>query len=791
MDDGEDDGLDAAAAQESESQESEEEIELPEHDWDKERAQMRKAKDQPTECKLMLRNVPLTVEGEELNQLIGQAVLRAAGFEEAAETPSAAYPSLVCGLLPPKVETSMFTDAFIAFGSPEAASLAAFMAEMDVKGEPIKFQRPGDYDPDEHVAPEITDVTLRQLFSAEGMLTRREEELARVTAERDALLTEKARLKEQCDSMLSLHNDILADTGPLFGPTPPEDEEEEEGSEDGEEDDEDEEDYLEKERYTEDRPVYWGLRVEDVLKFRKRIEKDLAKFCGKHLRYVNPNSGKMLLVCKDSPCSYRRDHRHGETIKMSDDIKPHTAPLPQDMHVVTARYIRKECMKTKSSYALKLHDRSPLKAGTYVAHCWSQDFNDFVDVLDAALDPKEVVWISSFSLNQTTKKLVKVREDLPSHSHFALALRSVRQVLVPIDAGCEFANRLWTQAEMNYGREMRIPTLLWPCKNADLAKAQQATEKLDTKKSPTSDRKDEEPLRNMLQEGCGSLRKVNLRLRAFLQERINSFKAATAEIKAEVAYREKAAAERGTTYQDLFRLRQRVVELERDVARRDPSLRGDFEFADCDGALFGYPSYVPQVRDSLLMRDVWHINGLCSFKSWGTLILPEGTWRVGFACKAEKNINFDMDVVLFMFGKEMRKTRLDKELNPGSGWVFLEIGEVTGGDGQEVDLCMADFDFDFPAAPQPKFGLFVDRVVARKTAPGLEGEPGSLGIAPPLFADAALRQIPPPQPPRKATADPDEEEAEDRLGSKDEGEGEEGEEGPVPPPAPPPGPPPP
>jgi len=277
-------------------------------------------------------------------------------------------------------------------------------------------------------------------------------------------------------------------------------------------------------------------------------------------------------------------------------------------------------------------------------------------------------------------------------------------------------------------------------------------EELDTRKALVSVASDKDPLHELLRlhkQGGGLKKastppttqkgpahKANLRLRTFLLERLNLFKAAVAEIQAEVSGREGGAS----LHTDIFKLRQRIMEMERDVARRDPTLHGDFEFGEVDGALFGYPSYVPCRRDNLLMRDVFYLCGACSFKCFGSLVLPEGCWRVGFAVKCDKSLNFDGDVLVTLNGEVTRRLRLEEELKDTSSWVMIEVGEVVGGDNVEVDLAMYDHDFDSPAQPRPKYGLYVDRVVGRRTTPGLEGAIGG-GGPPPLFVDSVSRQV--------------------------------------------------
>eukprot|EP00927_Polykrikos_kofoidii_P016635 TRINITY_DN17527_c0_g1_i1.p1 TRINITY_DN17527_c0_g1~~TRINITY_DN17527_c0_g1_i1.p1 ORF type:complete len:739 (-),score=132.88 TRINITY_DN17527_c0_g1_i1:73-2235(-) len=675
------------------------------------------AKQQEASRRLMVRNVPPGMTGTELAEFLGRAILQKGGHEEAAEVESKAWPVHVCGIVQGKIHS--VCDAWVAFWTDKAATVACTLDGIEAP-EPadgpemdevcfLKFQRPAGFEaPPGRIRKSVLSMgyPLIDLLGTEGMLTRREEELEILTEEKSALLREKSAAKESVETML----DLLKTSG--RGPEmPPDVSLKEAGA----------------------RPEFWGLRVSDILEFSERILEDINAYCGAHKKWTDPN-GNVRHACLNEKCSF--DHRGVDFIRNSRELPGKKArTLHPDMNLVVDRYIRPETLPSHTSFALMTHAKRPLLVNTFVSHAWNEDFVDFVSSLQLALDSREVVFVSSFSINQNTDPTEPEARcsRTPTRAPFAQALRGCRQICVLTGRSGGFAKRLWCCSELHMSREWRIPTWVWPSANGDLDKIKSAIEQLDVERAYLSNEDDRDVLLTML-EDFGALTKVSARIRQRLQERLNLFMVALQELQVECK-----TSVAGAHGKDMARLRQRVVELERDTARKDWTLHGDLEFGELAGALFGYPSYVPEVRDAELMRDVFYVNGVCSFKCSGTMSLAEGAWRVGFAVKCDETLNFSKEVVLQLNGVEKRRLHLETELSPESGWVMLEVGEYIASDEQEVELTLVDADFEAPESPVPKRGLFLDRVVARRTTPGMEGEPGRPGGAPPLFIDPGTR----------------------------------------------------
>jgi len=277
-------------------------------------------------------------------------------------------------------------------------------------------------------------------------------------------------------------------------------------------------------------PEHMGVRVKQLLDFRDDICHDLANYCGAHQICIAPGWHENQHVCIHEPCPFRPinlpkydEHKEVPVVKYANLNTNETSGLMKmnpDMNTVVTRYIKPMTSGTGKSLASMMNPERPLKVSAFVTHLWSEDFNDFVDTLQIALDREEVVYVSSFSLDQNADRQSIVSTE---RCAFAAAIRAAEKFIIIADKSLDILSRLWCIFEMDTAREARKPTFVWPHEHADLEVLQRSAEDLDVASAVASDVRDQHEILEVVKQDFHNLETFNQQLRPWLQSRIECF----------------------------------------------------------------------------------------------------------------------------------------------------------------------------------------------------------------------------------------------------------------------------
>lgn len=273
-------------------------------------------------------------------------------------------------------------------------------------------------------------------------------------------------------------------------------------------------------------PHEWGLRVSDLSEFRDDVIHDLRRYCKGHK--VIFREGICIHVCLNEPCDDCKDNHRGAQVISKMDVYSHENPremLP-NMHLVVSREIRWQTKRRRCSYALHKHVCG-LSIDTFVSHCWSENFDDFVRTLEMALEPSDVVWVCSFALPQHGAVGGLLADDDLAKVPFAKALTKAKKMLIALDQSLEVPTRAWCVFELHMARKRGIPTVPWlsHLEALQLASLQADIQSISTRDCGASKEEDERKIKDHIKCGEGFEVLDNF-LQTFLLDKINFYKAA-------------------------------------------------------------------------------------------------------------------------------------------------------------------------------------------------------------------------------------------------------------------------
>lgn len=231
-------------------------------------------------------------------------------------------------------------------------------------------------------------------------------------------------------------------------------------------------------------PEFWGVRLQQVLDFFSEIRDDADSYCAVHKICTKQGQHQGHHVCMYDPCPYRPinkekydDHRGIPFVSVATVLDPSgrtdsagaiLADMAPNTSFIVERYIRPSTRGTGCSMAGVMNHGGPLRANTFITHVWSETFSEFLDTLQMAVDPRDVIWLSCFSIDQNSRQ-PEFRVDDCTSTPSLWALERARKVVVVLDRGATLLRRLWCSLEIAKAREWRIPTLFWAHRDADLA----------------------------------------------------------------------------------------------------------------------------------------------------------------------------------------------------------------------------------------------------------------------------------------------------------------------------------
>jgi len=425
---------------------------------------------------------------------------------------------------------------------------------------------------------------------------------------------------------------------------------------------------------------YRGIRVEDLTEFRDAIRSNLVDYCQAHQQ----NSSDFSHICLESPCRFIHFHipfiagSHGEE---------HQQDLIGSMYLVIERYV-KVCLCEHKNWAMAINavkERELLKVTTFVSHSWCENFLEFVDTLESALDPKEVVFVSAFAMDpRRTGQGVSLAADL-CRSPFAAALQGCSQVLIAIDSQASVPKRLWCAFEISLAKSLRKPILMWPSAswNGKMKSLQSEFEQIDLAEAVASDKEDERKLKSFIGLTGGGFASMSGFLRSLFLDRIRVFARACQQALGDSGVDGKCQKARVRELQSRFETESVQQVMLTDV------LRGDYEYAEVTGPLFPASDAVEPVYDAALgclVSRVRGFNGMTRLKCSGSLELGFGTWMVGFVvrrtlpplgCARRKDFHFHEDVALCINGTIEKCISLTESLGSTQPeWQMLVVGDV-------------------------------------------------------------------------------------------------------------------
>jgi len=213
-------------------------------------------------------------------------------------------------------------------------------------------------------------------------------------------------------------------------------------------------------------PELWGITVGQLEKFRDRHRSELRAYVAKH--QTLDVDGKTCHVCMSEPCEFD----HGSCSFMPPSLAPPgaaLAPLRPDMNLVVGKFVKPAQKSQGRSVALMLNE-SGLNIKSFVSHCWSENFDEFVDTLVLALPKDEPVFVAAFSIYQHAESDILREASIveldvgPS----GRALRHAQRVVLVVDKEGAVLRRLWCNWELYRASRLHKPLLLCPSRLANV-----------------------------------------------------------------------------------------------------------------------------------------------------------------------------------------------------------------------------------------------------------------------------------------------------------------------------------
>lgn len=276
----------------------------------------------------------------------------------------------------------------------------------------------------------------------------------------------------------------------------------------------------------QEQPQCWGIQLRQLVDFREEImdagsTDNVQAYCSCHKLIFE--AGCAVHVCLSDPCPYG-DHRGVAHTPLAAAAHKQLQTMLPNMHAVVAREVKPRTLPYGCSFA-RMKNPDGLRITTFVTHTWEEPFDHFVGTLQMALRPEEVVWVCSFALDQNAdiKKLLDTDDLL--RSPFAKALRHAPKLIVCLDEQMKVPERSWCAFELEKASQWAIPTFIWPYHLTCLTDLEERIERLDIRRATASDSMDQERIHRAIQEGVG-YEAMNLRLRAFLGDRLRFYQAA-------------------------------------------------------------------------------------------------------------------------------------------------------------------------------------------------------------------------------------------------------------------------
>eukprot|EP00928_Gymnodinium_smaydae_P075570 TRINITY_DN5857_c0_g2_i1.p1 TRINITY_DN5857_c0_g2~~TRINITY_DN5857_c0_g2_i1.p1 ORF type:complete len:698 (+),score=57.56 TRINITY_DN5857_c0_g2_i1:299-2095(+) len=183
-------------------------------------------------------------------------------------------------------------------------------------------------------------------------------------------------------------------------------------------------------------PENWAITVEQLVEFFKSYAPEINSYCKDHRLCT-----KFSHVCMVNPCPHEHGDAEHKLAHMETDAELQTMQF--NMHAVVGLFLKPQTKGNEGifGYWSRMNMDAPLRADTFVSHCWNQLFSDFVAAV-STLRPSTALWICSFALPQNVN-ISKVLGSSPFHSPFAVALRQADRLIMAVDDAVQPLRRSW------------------------------------------------------------------------------------------------------------------------------------------------------------------------------------------------------------------------------------------------------------------------------------------------------------------------------------------------------------
>eukprot|EP00403_Amphidinium_massartii_P017023 CAMPEP_0178413300 /NCGR_PEP_ID=MMETSP0689_2-20121128/22457_1 /TAXON_ID=160604 /ORGANISM="Amphidinium massartii, Strain CS-259" /LENGTH=331 /DNA_ID=CAMNT_0020034569 /DNA_START=22 /DNA_END=1014 /DNA_ORIENTATION=- len=193
------------------------------------------------------------------------------------------------------------------------------------------------------------------------------------------------------------------------------------------------------------------------------------------------------------------------------------------MHAVVMREVIPRTKGTAKSAALIVNPLGK-KITTFVTHTWEEDFRDFVDTLEMALEMDEVVWICSLALDQNADIEEMLSVDI-DECPFAKALAAAEKHVIVVDSALRLIERAWCLYEVAKSSQLSIPLFLWTSDLRDLPLLAEKVHELDVRNATATFQKDLDTVQAAIAAGIGH-DAMNHRIKAYMGDRLHFYQAA-------------------------------------------------------------------------------------------------------------------------------------------------------------------------------------------------------------------------------------------------------------------------
>eukprot|EP00403_Amphidinium_massartii_P010684 CAMPEP_0178431568 /NCGR_PEP_ID=MMETSP0689_2-20121128/31921_1 /TAXON_ID=160604 /ORGANISM="Amphidinium massartii, Strain CS-259" /LENGTH=758 /DNA_ID=CAMNT_0020053497 /DNA_START=61 /DNA_END=2333 /DNA_ORIENTATION=- len=273
-------------------------------------------------------------------------------------------------------------------------------------------------------------------------------------------------------------------------------------------------------------PELWGVRVSQLIAFEQEIMDEtnpdnLVDYCRAHEYFLQDTT--CVHVCLKDKCPYG-DHRgvpHVTKAEVSSDTELHQ--MIPNMHAVVQREIKPRTRESACSAALMMNP-SGLRINAYTTHAWDEEFSRFVQTLNMALDPDDIVWVCSFALDQNSDIGEILNVDLDD-CPFAQALQCAEKHVVIVDSDLRLIERAWCLYEIAKSSQCAIPLFLWTCQISDIEELGRRVASIDVRNASATFQKDLDMVQHGIEKGIGH-DAMNVRLRTYIGDRVRFYQAA-------------------------------------------------------------------------------------------------------------------------------------------------------------------------------------------------------------------------------------------------------------------------